>query len=233
MSKTLTRGDMEEIAVRLLTEYYRGDFPRLAPVDITALVTEFSGMNLRYERLSDTGRILGLTTYRDITLLIKRNDAKETLFLPKNTILIESDLTSDAKQPGRLHFTIAHEYSHQLLFGFCPDEADAAFRTFDTRTPCPPSTLSAHLRWSEYMANTLGAALLMPKPLMEWVNFVFNPSGEKITLYGKRALRREREIIHNMATFLGVSKEALKIRLKGLDMVKVLPEDDFDIIADI
>lgn len=88
--------------------------------------------------------------------------------------------------------------------------------------------------WCEWQANTLASELLMPTHL---IYGLLKQEGyrEKVKVYPKdRLLFDERRLIRNMTDFLGVSKSALLIRLKQLNLLdyrswdEYLEEEEFD-----
>ncbi|MFT9056847.1 MAG: hypothetical protein ABF449_09545 [Ethanoligenens sp.] len=226
VKNSLSQNELEEIAETMLRDFYKNDYPHFGAVDIDRFVTEFCGYTLKYEKLSDNGRILGVTSYKNTMLKLRRNHETEIIPLPKDTILIEETLKDSKFCTGRLSFTTSHECAHQILFGIHPDHAELSYRNgFDPHTPYTPAFLEHILNWSEYQANSLAAALLMPFALVDLVLFRFN-GNQKIILYGENVAYKDKQAFNNMASFLRVSRQAFLIRLKELKMVEVRSGED-------
>ena len=76
--------------------------------------------------------------------------------------------------------------------------------------------------WSEWQANALAAALLMPKRYI-----VLIMSGKSITYYGKRLNTPDRFKFDSMCSKFEVSKTALTLRLRQLGCIEFLSSIDY------
>lgn len=216
----LSYKDIETIAEAVVHDFLGKKVNSFCPIDVEGFAEDYLGLALKYMKLSDDGSILGLTTYQGIILEIERNNTKEKIPIPQDTILIEEELQKD-KQSGRKNFTLSHECAHQVLFrvgstNYCNNyrKQFSAGKTYSLRS------LATKDDWCEWQANALGAAILMPQKLIEQCLFRFGCNNQ-ILIYGDYTLRRQdRDVIYNMTSFLGVSFSALIIRLRQLSVIK-------------
>ena len=111
--KCLSRQDIEAIATRVVTAYYK--LPELQGqqihrIDPELLLTKVLGLNIEYYHLSRDNSILGATSASEMGIEVFDNDDNEAIyFLDGKTVLVEKDLKDDTTQQGRCNFTIAHE----------------------------------------------------------------------------------------------------------------------------
>lgn len=227
--KCLSRQNIETIAARVVNAYYQ--LPELQGkpihrIDPELLLTDLLGLSIDYQHLSLDSSILGLTSVTPFGIEVFGEDDSEAIyFLDGKTVLIEEELRMDATQQGRCNFTIAHEGSHQIFKMLYPREYGGNIQTpklhfyrvnFEKNKPISD--------WEEWQANALASAILLPKELVAKGMFMFG-LGEKITVLNKVYYSEVYERFKDLATFLGVSKTALAIRLKQLGM---LAEDYLD-----
>ena len=214
----LTRNDLESIAKRVVTKFYAlsqttVDMRKIEPVQIA---TRILGLSIEHLKLSMNGSILGITSYGNASISIfDISNSDSSYYLDGKTILIEKSLCAE-DQRGRYNFTVAHEVSHQILKLLYPDEYGIRKRTAILyRTD---KHKHSSLEWEEWQANTLAASILMPPDLVRkcLYRFGFN---EKIHMLNRIFAHDEYVRFCCMAEFLGVSKEALAIRLGQLGVL--------------
>ena len=233
----LSRKDLEDIAERVVTSYK--NLPeikrkKMYRIDPELLITKVLGLKLDYQHLSTDGSILGLTSYEEVGVEVL-DYADEDLFyiLDGKTVLIEEDLHNDATQIGRCNFTSMHEAGHQILKMLFPNEygvkkqvTKVHYHKYNSERNKPISD------WEEWQANTLAAAILMPRDLVEYSMFLFG-LGKKIKCLNRIADIKTYEKFSAMADFLGVSKSALTIRMKQLNLLEKEYLDNPNAILDI
>lgn len=235
--KCLSRQDIEAIATRVVTAYYK--LPELQGqqihrIDPELLLTKVLGLNIEYYHLSRDNSILGATSASEMGIEVFDNDDNEAIYLlDGKTVLVEKDLKDDTTQQGRCNFTIAHEGSHQILkmlypreYGVNSNSAKLHFYRANSEKNKPIAD------WEEWQANTLGSAILLPRERIERAMFMFS-LGEKITMLNKIVDSRVYDRFKDLACFLGVSKTALAIRMKQLGMLENDYLDDPYRILDI
>jgi|GluameStandDraft_1065615.scaffolds.fasta_scaffold10437_2 hypothetical protein len=217
----LSRNDLESIAIRVINDYKR--LPRfqgqaIAHIDTEILACELCGLRLDdHFHLSRDGMTLGITSDGKADILVYGKDREPTIFfLDGATILVERNLRNDPVQKGRYNFTLAHETSHQILSRLFPEsKRGARNRVVYNRGQVPRYPIQD---WSEWQADCLASALLLPADLVLAVlqRFGFE-SG--IPILNKVFYPEEYEKFCKIAQSLGASKQALVIRLKRLGLL--------------
>lgn len=226
-----SRADLENWADAILKDFLKEDYDKFAPIDIERLVEEYLGITIKYDTLSDSLEVYGISAFKDAVIDIFRNGKVEQLNLKANTILLELALCCEELNATR-HFTVGHEAAHQILRRWERQNCKLATDNqpavaFSRKNNTPPSDRN----WNEWQANTLGAALIMPRRLVEECLFRFG-STQKLTLYGRDSLDGEgKQIVDNIKNFLGVSKTSVLIRLKQLGLVEYKSMNEYDEIT--
>ena len=84
--------------------------------------------------------------------------------------------------------------------------------------------------WGEWQADNLASALLLPPNIVKSALCQFG-LGERIGILNRKFFPDVYEQFSQMAEFLGASKQALAIRLKGLKLLeKEFLENPYDMI---
>ena len=234
----LSYDDIDRIAENELIRFTGGLVRQersIKPTAIENLAMHYLGLRIIYTRLSNDGQTLGITTYADTDIKLNRYCRAETIHVLKDTILLDECLKESQdwqhSELGRRRFTIAHECAHQILYRMESEnrqtelEQQYSARTFSLREM---KTLDS---WSEWQANAMAAALLMPK---KYIALMLND--RRINFYGRRLNRPDRFIFDSMCYRFKVSKTAMKLRLRQLGYAKFLTEleyyDPLDIFND-
>lgn len=212
----LTRYDIEMIACRVITAYRK--LPSLCGQPINKvrpelLIRDLLGLTMDYHFLSPNGDILGLTACNATTVPIYDNlDHSEHYFLDGRTILIDRRLLSDHANIGRRHFTQIHEACHQIYKMLFPEQymSSVALRQIHYCT-----RRRSIQDWEEWRTDTLTSAILMPYDMIR-SNMADCGLGNKIHRLNKVFAPNEYNRFCEMASYMGVSKQALSIRLQQL-----------------
>lgn len=229
----LSRKEIEIIGNSVLADFYGKPVGDLCQTDIDNFARDYLGLQTSFRKLSDDGKILGLTTFEGTDLLLYHDGREEHVLLQEDTVLIEEMLLDD-KALGRKRFTIAHECAHQVLFRIEEKREGVSFR----RLIQPGRTYSCRdlikiTDWYEWQANVLGAVLLMPAELIKHCLYTFGCT-DKLTVYGMDRLYGKDFIAAcNICTFLGVSFSAFMIRLKELNLLDIKPASEYHNPLDI
>lgn len=217
----LSRNDIERIAARVTNDYKR--LPRfwgraVEHIDPEILACELCGLRLDYFHLSRDGLTLGMTSDGRVEVPVFGENGEPILyFLDGATILIEKDLKDASEQRGRYNFTLMHETSHQILYRlFQPRAKPVHHRVISYRGQAPQYPIED---WSEWQADCLASALLLPADLV-WAALQRFGLKTGIPILNKVFRPNEYEKFCEMAQFLGASKQALAIRLKRLGWLK-------------
>lgn len=222
--KCLSRKNLEEIAGRVLKAYYQ--LPEIAGTEVfriepELLLTKLLGLKIEYAHLSIDRSILGATTTVEMPIEIFCGDDSETSFyMDGKTVLIESDLKEDTTQQGRCNFSLAHESSHQILKMLFPHDYDANPQLATVHYYKANSEKCKPIKdWYEWQANALASAILLPFEVVDRGMYMMGMNG-KIKTLNKIYFPRVYEQFSTLASFLGVSKTALAIRMKQLGLLE-------------
>ena len=217
MSRYLSYRDLDEIASRVFRAYKRLPEAQSAGcvlrVDPALLLRGVLGLSIEYRRLSRTGLILGLTSYHETGLELP--DETEDLFiLDGKTVLIEKALLAEDKQ-GRRNFTIAHEGCHHVLKMLFPKDYGCGLDA--RRVLCLRETDGIRTR-EEWQVDRLASMILMPRELVGQAMYLTGQDG-RIDMLNPIWRQKEYESFCRMCGILGVSKQALSLRMKRLGLL--------------
>lgn len=217
----LSRYDIEMIAKRVITAYKK--LPSLCGQQIKMvqpelLICDLLGLSIDYHILSKNGDILGLTACSTTSVRIFDNpDSPEYCYLDGRTVLIDKRLLSDRANIGRRHFTQVHEACHQIYNMLFPKR----YVTNISQGQIHYCTNKRYVQdWEEWRTDALTSSILMPYDIVR-SNMSDFGLGDKL-----HRLNRvfDPDVYHRfceMANFMGVSKEAMSIRLQQLGLLDV------------
>lgn len=217
MARYLSGQDIESVASRVLRAYKmlpEVQNSKIKNIDPSILLTSLLGLSIEYRHLSDTGQILGLTCFSEIE--VDLYDDHGWFSFDGKTVLIEQTLKSDPAQLGRCNFTIAHEGCHHILKMLFPKDYGNGL---DARRALyfRDSELQNYML-EESQVNSLASAILMPKFIIEeGMDAVGLP--ERIDILNRIWRKDEYDKFCKLALILGVSKQALAIRMKKLNLI--------------
>ena len=198
---------IETIGRKILQEYdpvLLDGPPHAVPIE-TIIETKFD-LTLEYHCLRKNGSILGETIFDEGAAILYDQDEKRyrLIAVKAGTILVEERLCVD-RLLGRLRFTCAHELGHwvlhQKLYSGTGDVA-----AYEGKT-----SLDESHGLVEWQADALATALLMPLPQI------------KRSFYRLRAGRSNEQLVAEMAQIFQVSKQAMRIRLETIRLVRQAP----------
>lgn len=221
--RVLSAKDIEGIAEQVFALYKQ--LPEIKDKTVyrmepELLLNKLLGLDVKYFHMSLDASVLGLTSYKYIELFFDNGLDDNHCTLDGKTVLIEKDLLDNEKEEGRKNFTIMHEGAHHLLKIIFPND-------YGVETVAPTvhyhradkSNSKPITDWEEWQADTLAAALLMPKEIIyRGMHLVGLP--EKIKMLSRICPGKDYKKFCTLADFLGVSKKALAIRLKQLGVVE-------------
>lgn len=211
----LKKEKMDSVAEILISEFQPTALESFEEIDIDSMAEFYFNCNLRFEYLSHAQLYLGLSTFNDrrIQIYNPEKGCAEDLFINANTIVIDSSL-NEKNQEHRYRFTLAHECSHMYLHSsfFYQDENQLSLFSENNKAGfiecrssieilnCKPRNQWTDLDTIEWQANYLGAALLMPKIMVE-----------------KLSDRTEKAaLVRSISNTFNVSEESAYYRLRDL-----------------
>lgn len=216
----LSRNKLEWIATQVFNDYKR--LPRFVGqtvnrVDPEILACELCGLNIDYFHLSRDRLTLGMTAFAEIGVEVYDDNEHPFFYdLDGRTLLVEKDLKDDPAQYGRYHFTVAHETAHQILADLHPTDRVLQNRIVCYRGGSPQYPIHD---WSEWQADNLASALLLPAEAVIMTLQQFDLA-DGIDILNRIYRPKEYERFCKVAEFLGASKQAMAIRLKRLGLLK-------------
>ena len=230
----LSRNDIERIGERVVQAYKRlpiFEGKRIYNISPTILIEQLLKLKIEYGHLSLDRLTLGMTIPRSCGEVEIYNacDETEMYLLDGRTILIEQDLRDDISQKGRFNMTQAHEAGHHILELLFPGEYSGGSKKYRY---CKETQKPVITDWEEWQVDTLGSVVLMPKDLVKQALFMFGFEG-RIPIINRKHAKKDYERFSMIADFLGVSKQALSIRLTQLGLVGINNYDDPDSLLDI
>lgn len=217
--RMLSRKFIEATGERVFAAYRKLPDVQEAPicrVDPELLAKKLLGLKVAYQRLSLDESILGVTSSDSVEYWVYDRLGHSIPFrLDGATILVEKALLQEPRKIGRCHFTLAHEISHQIFKLLFPKEYGQPL--------AKPNLLFYRSRggpksWTEWQADTLASVLLMPKGLvLETMRRVRLPNGtDRLNpVWNQRDYSR----FSDAAELLGVSQDALALRLKRMGLL--------------
>lgn len=218
----LSRKNIEAIAHRIIAAYKRlpavqEQEPNMIQPEL--LASSLLGLAISYHALSKNGNILGLTACGEVDVQIYDNPKRPEFFrLDGKTLLIDRDLIKEGANKGRYHFTLTHEACHQVFKMLFPREYIAPVRLRQIHY-CTATLTRSEDYWEEWRTNALTSSVLMPEEMVRY-NMVTFGLGEKLHLLNRVYAAEEYTRFSDMADHMGVSKQALAIRMKGLGLLE-------------
>ena len=146
---------------------------------------------------------------------------------PERIILLDKILKRPTER-NRRYFCIAHEVFHYIESILMNSPVVSAFHTeFDNNQNYQLDELAAIMNIRECQADRGAAALLMPATLLR--NTCVQFTGNKpLRLYGENVFTsKDKEILQDIAEYLGVSFTALIIRMKQMKLFEKHRMDEY------
>ena len=169
------------------------------PVRIEHIIEYVYGLTIRYKYITNNGSILGKTIFDDgYTPYYDMEEHKyDLLAVKKGTMILDATLL-EKEYYGRLRFTQAHELSHWIIHQeiYAGTGEAAAFQSSDQDTA------------TEWQANTLATALLMPLGQIKRCFYNCRANG-----------MAAQDILRYMSETFEVSRSAMRIRLQSRGLI--------------
>lgn len=220
----LTREDLEIIAENIIF-----DFKAEIGIDtsftlIEQLATDYLKLRVTFERLSNDSGFCGITAYKDTRFKTIVDGNEKIICIKKNQIILDSDFIEIGKIKelcGKRRFTLAHEVAHQILFSLESEEEKLKYnKMYSERKAHTIRELKTFEDWNEWQANSLGAALLMPRASVSaFMTASKTTIKEKIQIGFSDISLYSNFIVESFCEHFHISKSAAIIRLKQLGYV--------------
>lgn len=216
-----TAHQLEAEAEKLLTQYDPERLVKPKPIDVYEVIEKCLGVDYDWKYITPDQSILGATAFNAGYVWVwpepcyREGMLPSKVYLPKGCILIDATLTEGANR-GRENFTVMHEVFHQVLHKNCFRREKPDYIHGTTQIALNgKKTLKTSLDFIEYQANACAAAFLMPQ------NVVRNEFQRRTNCsqYPLPCDPMVDSIIYDMAGAFSVSKQAMRYRLKSLDLV--------------
>ena len=182
-------------------------------IDPNILLESLLGLTIEYCHIAPQNQILGLTSFEEVGVEIYDENV-DLFFFDGKTVLIESNLLAE-NQTGRRNFTIIHEGCHHILKMLFPNDYRNNMNA--RRVFCYRAT-SSYRTVEEQQVDQLASAVLMPRKLIKQAMFLAGLK-EEIKMLNPVWRRQEYEKFCWMCQLLGVSKQALCIRMTQLGLI--------------
>jgi len=211
--------EIERCSLAVLRDYTGSDAAKsLLPLNVDAFARDYLGLQLAYTRLSNTGNVLGLTTYADTEVELHRYCRIDKLRVAGNTILVDESLAREIKERGRRRYTVAHECAHHIFRRMkdAREESAPPRPAYDLYTSPPEKTAA------ERSANALAAALLMPQNQIGVLMSRFARERKLISFEGRFNIPDKLALTH-ICSALELSRAAVTIRLRQLGYLILAP----------
>lgn len=230
MSKVLmSNEEIEELAETVITDYIGSDSEWiLVYFDIELFISEYLGLNIVEAEFAENDfNKVGFFSDGIRPLKVYQNGKIVSVRYPKNTVVIDPRIKKTTGT-GSYRFTLAHEAAHYILDKVSGQKLNASFRTeYDNEKTYKIEELKDFLTAKEWLADKLAAAILMPRYALE--ELVFDTfKSKRIKIYGNSLFENtDSEKINVLAKKLGVSRQALLIRLRTLKLYENHPANEY------
>ena len=233
----IKKKEFDDIGEKVLQEYmpFALEYPQA--VDITRLATDCLYLDVRHAYITQDGSVLGMITFGDAEFSgYGIGYEQQKMELPEGTVVIDNSLWGN-EQKGRRRFTLAHECSHWICHRTYHSPSN---RVYEFRRNGPGSVIACRSEniegnrspgsfrnfdesdWEEWQADSLGAAILMPRrTFVEAFYDAMRSEGMRQNYLIKDDDRRvEASVIHQLMEVFDVSYRATEIRLKTLGLMR-------------
>lgn len=182
-------------------------------------LADILGLTFDYRHLSKDRLTLGLTSFEDGDgVEVFDSPLEEFYMLDGKTMLIEEDLQNDEEKVGRCNFTKAHEVSHHILHLLYPNEFGSGTATRRILHYRLDGKSSGEIVRHERLVDWVTSAVLMPEELIKRNMYLCGLPG-RIEILNRLIGTHDYRNFCAMAEGMGVSKQALAIRLKNLGLL--------------
>lgn len=225
MRSYISYSELEELGETIVKAYI-GKTKRYNAlcVDIEGLVTDYLGLTVIYETIAeDDPNKIAFLSNGERPLCVARNGKREKVVFPKNTAVLDKVLLNEDESSHR-RFTLGHEGAHSVIAKQNPMQDVGRFHNeFDPERVYTAEEQRELLSFAETQADRLSSVFLMPRFILQRVMKKYKCENV-LPVYGWNVFAPEEKIkLRKMADCMGVSYQALVIRLKTLGLL--IPHD--------
>ena len=230
----LSYAKIEQIADSVISDF-RKRFPEYADTgqfrmpNVTAIdqfAEKYLGLDVTFAHLSSDGNFCGLTAYEDLEFTYEVDGVEQTLPIKKDQVILDSEFIKPERIRelcSKRRFTLAHECAHQILFRLESADTNVACRKkYAARICYSRRDLKSPTDWTEWQANALASAIMMPRDDIALAMYRFCIKN-KLKNYGGYYNQKDLCTIRMFSDYFGVSHTSVKIRLKQLGYTEDLP----------
>ena len=231
----LKKTDFDDIADMVLKEYMPGVLHYPKATDVDYLAEECFYLEIKHENITPNGAVLGMIAFADTEFnTVGMNYEDRTIELAEGTMLIDMSLIGRENR-ARNRFTKAHEVSHWVCHRsvHSPSQGHYEFRRNKSAyVACRTENIEQYKKhtqskkteeeWEEWQADSLAAALLMPKDTFQIVfaEAMRNQGIWRGYLIAGVDNDKARKVIEELMYVFGVSFRAAQIRMVHLGMIR-------------
>ncbi|MCB2291568.1 ImmA/IrrE family metallo-endopeptidase [Clostridium sp. CS001] len=225
---------LEEIAENHLEVYNSSLIKVPSEITITDFIERHLRLELKFLPISEDREILGYMVFKPSKIITYNSSdgRKQYLNIAEPSVIVDSELSDNSKAIGRFRFTCAHEAAHWILHRdyFLQDgehslvsDSEDIFKDNSNEDYRDNIENDERMEWQ---ANYLGGALLMPKRTFtkEFLKtLLLLGINNQPYLYRDSQLcniNNYRYMISKITSVFNVSKEAARIRLLQLNLLK-------------
>lgn len=231
----LKKTDFEDIAEKVLTEYMPSVLYYPRATDIEYLAEECLYLDIKHDNIVPDGKVLGMIAFADTQFnTVGYDNEDRTIDLDEGTMLIDMSLIGSENR-ARKRFTEAHEASHWICHRsfHSPTNRQYDFRMNNSFVACRTENIEQYKRkehykcsdeeWEEWQADSLAAALLMPKStFIEACILEMSSYGiRRGFLIPGKDVNVAKKVIATVSRIFDVSYRAAQIRMIHLGLIKV------------
>lgn len=224
----IRKEQMDDIAEMVLSAYAPRNLCYPCAVDIGGIAEDAFNLTIESRYLSHDNEILGVTIFHDSDIpCYNQQFLPETIRLPYGTVVIHKGLVGMESRTRR-RFTLAHETSHWILHRSYNSPTNQTYQ-FRKQSPGYIACRSAQVEasrhplltdhdWEEWQADSLAAALLMPRET--FMEAARDELGLGLSCYrGRTNSSQYYESLTKIANQFQVSRKAISIRLEQLGII--------------
>lgn len=224
----LQKKDFDDIARVIMKEYMPNVVDVPGEIDINYLIKECLFLTVKSKNITADKSVLGLIAFEEAVVPCYDLAFNKTeIHLDAGDILIDLSLSGN-KSITRRRFTLAHEASHWILHRsyHSPTNQQFEFRkpykaSFSSDIERRYRRLETENDIEEWQANSLAAAILMPKVAFKETSLevIRQVYGRRITKLKKDDSEEYSNVLQRVSSIYNVSLQATEIRLDQLDLL--------------